>query len=198
MKLWLIFALGALSGVLAATLPGIATHVSASWKNRAGSAASTRAEALLHTRQNFEFLAKARMEIVAPLLGADAERLWAPDWRPQFVWPAQPADQEGMVFATEHGPGKAVWINTRLDLQGGRFQYAYVIPDTLVTLISITLSPREKGTQVSVQYQRTALNAGANALVQQMAQHDLAAGPHWNQQMNGYLDTLPDDLKRPL
>jgi hypothetical protein len=92
-----------------------------------------------------------------------------------------------MVFATEHGRRKAIWINTRFDLQGGRFQYAYVIPDTLVTLIGVSLSPREKGTQVSVEYQRTALNAGANGLVEEMAEHDAAAGKEWETQLNKYL-----------
>jgi hypothetical protein len=92
-----------------------------------------------------------------------------------------------MVFATEHGRRKAIWINARFDLRGGRFQYAYVIPDTLVTLIGVSLSPREKGTQVSVEYQRTALNAGANALVQQMAEHDAAAREEWQMQLNAYL-----------
>ena len=142
---------------------------------------------LAHTEQAFEFVAKAPMPIVAPLLGADRERLWAPDWAPEFLWPAVAHDRAGMVFSLAHGEKTAIWVNTAFDLQSGRVQYVYVIPDTMVTVIALRLAPQENGTHVAVTYQRTALNAEAGDLVRQMAAQDAAAGPEWEEQINGYL-----------
>jgi hypothetical protein len=142
---------------------------------------------LLHTERHFEFVAHGPMDLVAPLFGAHAERAWAPGWAPRFAWPEVPEDRDGMVFVTEHPQGQAVWINTELDPQRGRYQYVYVIADRLATRIRVALSPHDEGTRVSVEYQRTALNAGANALVREMAEHDGAAGAQWEMQVNGCL-----------
>ena len=149
---------------------------------------------LVHTRRSFEFVVQGRWDTVAPLFGALGERSWAPDWAPRILWPAEARDCEGMVFVTRHGQAAAVWINTRLDLQAGRFQYVYVIPDTLATLISVQLGRRADGTSVAVEYQRTALCEHANAQVQQMADHDAAAGPEWEAQINTYLARQPGTL----
>jgi len=41
----------------------------------------------VHTREQFEFIADAPLDVAWPLFGADAERAWAPDWDPAFIWP---------------------------------------------------------------------------------------------------------------
>jgi hypothetical protein len=146
---------------------------------------------LAHTEQAFEFRAKAPMQVVAPLFGADKERLWATDWSPDFLWPAVAQDREGMAFTLARGRKTAIWVNTTFDLPGGRVQYVYVIPDTLVTVITLRLTPQENGTLVAVNYLRTALNAKANDLVRQMAAHDSVAGPEWEKQINAYLARMP-------
>jgi hypothetical protein len=131
------------------------------------------------------------MARVAPLFGADRERVWAPGWAPRFLHPATAADQEGMVFAVRHGHSDAVWVNTRLDLTAGVVQYVYVLPERLATQITLHLAPDGARTQVEVTYARTALRAAANAHVDALAAHDRAAGPEWAQQINDYLRSHP-------
>ncbi len=141
----------------------------------------------LHTERSFAFIANASLAVVGPLFGADKERVWAPDWNPAFVWPVPGADRDGMVFTLAHGDKTAVWVNTCFDLQNGRVQYVYVIPETLVTVITLRLQEQDARTNVVVTYRRTALNAAVNDLIREMADHDAKSGPDWGRQVNGYL-----------
>jgi hypothetical protein len=137
--------------------------------------------------QSFEFIAEAPLDVVAPLFGADRERVWAEAWAPCFVWPSPPADREGMVFTLDHDGRTAVWVNTGFDLAAGRFQYVYVIPERLVTRILIALTPHSHRTGVHVTYERTALAPEANDQVEELAAGDAVAGPEWAAAINGYL-----------
>ena len=92
-----------------------------------------------------------------------------------------------MVFTVQHGNQKAVWVNTEFNLKDGRVQYVYVVPETLVTVISLQLTVMGNETRVDVGYDRTALNAEENARVQHLAEQDRQAGPEWAMQVNGYL-----------
>jgi hypothetical protein len=153
------------------------------------------------------------MSVVAPLFGAWKEREWAPDWDPRFIWPAAPSvqaaapsaataqsfapsgaqlptaslDREGMVFTVKHGHTHAAWVNTAFDLAKGKIQYAYVVPDAMVTLITLRLTPEGNRTRVHVEYDRTALDPDLNGHVEQMADADSKAGPEWEQQVNSCL-----------
>jgi hypothetical protein len=151
-----------------------------------GSADFSRA-ARVHTDEKFAFTANSSMEQLAPLFGADKERVWAPDWNPQFIHPFPAGDEEGMVFAVAHQHLKSTWVNTEYDTKSGRFQYVYWIPDTMVTMITIRLAVQENKTRVAVDYQRTALNPEANTHVLHMAEGDRNAGPDWDKWMNEYL-----------
>jgi hypothetical protein len=144
--------------------------------------------ALAHTHENFDFVANAPVEVAWPLFGAEKERLWAPGWDPRFLWPRMPSDQSGAVFTIAHGDKTAIWVTTAFDeADKSRVQYAYVIPDVLVTLITLKLTPLGKSTLVAVTYERTALTAAANEAVSKMAARDKLAGPEWGGQINDYL-----------
>jgi hypothetical protein len=67
-------------------------------------------------------------------------------------------------------------------------QYVYVIPDVLVTVITLKLRPDGNQTQVEVQYDRTSLSATSDSHVQHLAEQDRKSGPEWEAQINGYLD----------
>jgi hypothetical protein len=174
--------IGALLGVSAMLLlPKLATHVHS--ESRYGLAGSGAA----HTSRAFEFVAKAPIGAVAPLLGANRERAWAPGWNPKFVWPAKARDRLGMVFTIAHGSQDAIWVNTRFDLNEGDVQYVYVVPKVMVTVITIKLRGDGASTRVAVVYDRTALDVKANGLMQEMADRDAGSGPEWASQVNGYL-----------
>ena len=144
-------------------------------------------EPLTHTEATFQLTANAPMDEVAPLFGAERERLWAPDWNPRFLHPAVAADVSGMVFTVSRGDAELIWVNTQLDLARGVVQYVYVIPETLTTVITLHLLADGERTHVEVTYARTALRPDANARVAELAAADRASGPEWEHQINGYL-----------
>lgn len=143
--------------------------------------------AAVHTCEQFEFVVDAPLDVAWPLFGADAERAWAPDWDPTFIWPATATDAEGMVFKVVQGDHTAVWVNTALDRAANRIQYVYVIPDFVVTVITLNLRPTDPATHVAVTYARTALADAAGRVVMQMAERDKMAGPEWAEQINNHL-----------
>jgi hypothetical protein len=179
-----LFVAGLILGLLFMAIPRVNTHVRV-LIHAAHQGATDGARA--HSDQKFTFVANAPMDRVAPLFGADKERVWAAHWDPQFIYPTSAADQEGMVFAVAHDHLRSVWVNTELDLKNGRIEYVYMIPDALVTVITLRLTPQGNRTQVDVEYQRTALSAEAAAHVQHMAEGDRRAGPDWDKRVNGYL-----------
>jgi hypothetical protein len=141
----------------------------------------------LHTREQFSFVAHAGIDVAWPLFGAEGERAWAPGWQPAFIWPAEPGDREGMVFKISHGLGTAIWVNTAFDRRTRRIQYVYVIPEVVVTVVSLQLLPLGVATQVDVTYERTALSEAATAQVGALAESDKTAGEEWSRQIDGYL-----------
>jgi hypothetical protein len=144
-------------------------------------------KALIHTHEKFEFVVSAPVDVAWPLFGALRERDWAPGWHPEFVWPEMAADQQGMVFKINQGETTAVWVNTSFERTANRVQYVYFIPDVVVTLITLALTPIESSTRVEVSYERTALTEKANEFVSQMAERDKMAGPEWCAQIDQHL-----------
>ncbi len=133
----------------------------------------------------------APFDQVAPLFGAHEERKWAPGWNPQFIYPTPARDQQGMVFTVPKGQFTSAWVNTAFDLAAGHIQYAYLVSETMATLIDIHLT-RESGqkTAVTVVYERTALLPEANEHVQRFADEDAAAGKEWSDAINAYFAKL--------
>jgi len=183
------FVVGAVCGIVLMAAPRVASHLHAALHGGHDGAALV-GEGRIHTEEKFAFTANGPMEKVAPLFGADKERVWAPGWNPQFVHPLPVADQAGMVFAVAHNHLRATWVNTEFDLKNGRIQYVYMIPDALVTVITLQLTPRGDQTYVEVKYERTALSAEADPHVQQLAEGDRKSGPEWEKQVNGYLEKV--------
>jgi len=185
MKGALLFVLGAGCGLAVMAGPRVFAHLQGlldGSQDGGGSGAGR-----VHTEEKFAFTAKAPMEIVAPLFGADKERVWSPGWKPQFIHPLPAADEAGMVFAVAHSHLRAAWVNTEFDLKDGRIQYVYMIPDALVTVITLQLTRDGKQTRVAVAYDRTALSADADSHVRHMAEGDKSSGPDWEKQVNEYL-----------
>ena len=144
--------------------------------------------ALKHLHNGFEFIMNAPREKTFPLFGANRERMWAPGWNPEFLYPFPAEDVAGAVFRVRHGHEDAVWVNTVFDERNGHIQYAYFLPDVMVTVIDIQLTQLgAERTQAKVIYERTALSAKANAMVVQRGEGDRRMGPEWEMQINRYL-----------
>jgi hypothetical protein len=151
--------------------------------------------ALAHVRNEFAFTVRAPYAKAAPLFGADAERAWAGDWNPKFLYPASPPlDVPGAVFEVKHGGHHATWVCTSFDLKTGHVQYVYVVGGALATLIDIHLTARDaSSTLVEVAYERTALTPEANDHVRQMGESDRDSGREWQEQIDAYLKTASRD-----
>jgi hypothetical protein len=186
MKNALLVFIGAICGAALVAAPKVAAHLHAALH---GHHSAPSGNSLVHTEETFAFTANAPMEKVAPLFGADKERVWAPKWNPQFVYPLPVSDEKGMVFTVAHDHLQAVWVNTLFDVKNGKFQYVYVIPDALLTVINLKLTPQGDKTLVEVQYDRTALSPEAESHVRHMAEGDRKSGPEWEKQINDYLAT---------
>ena len=183
---WL-FVIGAVCGAAIIAAPRVAAHLHGALRAAHGGQSGP-GDARAHTEQRFAFIANAPIERVWPLFGADKERVWAPKWNPQFVHPIPVTDKEGMVFTVAHDHLRATWVNTQFDEKRGQIQYVYVIPDALVAVIHLKLTPQGQQTKVEVEYDRTALSPEADAHVRHMAEGDRTSGPDWEKWVNGYLE----------
>jgi len=140
---------------------------------------------LAHARTEFHFTVDLDYVHAAPLFGAWEEQKWAPEFKPEFLYPMPPKDQEGAVFRVQKGEHSSLWVNTLFDLPGGRVQYVYVLADRLVTRIDIHLSKNgDHKTDVAVIYERTALISEANQHVQRLAEDDARSGDAWRDAIN--------------
>jgi hypothetical protein len=152
---------------------------------------------LLHVSTSFDLLVHASYAKTAPLFGPEGERPWAgKHWNPEFLHPQPAADVEGAVFTIQHGPMKAIWVNTFFNVDARHFQYVYFLPDLLVTVIDVRFNPISADTTaVNVVYTRTALTAEGNQHVTAMSEGDKAAGPEWQKAIDDYLSASKPDLK---
>jgi hypothetical protein len=125
----------------------------------------------------------------APLFGPEGERAWAgKHWNPRFLYPQTPHDEQGAVFTIQHGPLTVTWVNILFDLEAQHFQYAYFIPDILVTIIDVRFTPTNPTTtQVHIVYTRTALTPEGNEHVTTMTSNDKSAARDWQQAIDAYL-----------
>lgn len=142
-----------------------------------------------HVRNEFEFTVHAPYEVAAPLFGPEGERAWAgSEWDPHFLHPQPAQDTSGAVFTVQRGKHQAYWVNTAFDTNARHFQYVYVIPEVMATLIDVRFSEVDPvNTKVDVSYERTALNADANDHVREAGNSDRNSGKEWGTAINDYL-----------
>jgi hypothetical protein len=138
-------------------------------------------------RTRFHFTADLAYPLAAPLFGALAEQKWAEDWKPVFLYPDPPADQEGAVFRVELPGHSAIWASTVFDLPGGHVQYLVVLNNVIVTRIDIRLARNgSEKTGVSVLYERTAIDPRVIDQVKALAKKDAGRADEWRDAINAY------------
>jgi hypothetical protein len=144
---------------------------------------------LLRTQTAFDIVVHLPYAEAAPLFGPQGERPWAgKHWDPQFLYPQPAHDEQGAVFTVRHGSVTAVWVNTLFDLEAHHFQYAYFIPDIMVTTIDVRFTPTgSASTGVHVVYMRTALTSEGNDHVTTFTATDKTAAQDWQKAIDAYL-----------
>jgi hypothetical protein len=148
-------------------------------------------ENVVQIRTRFHFTADLSYPLAAPLFGALAEQKWAEGWKPAFLYPDPPADQEGAVFRVEHPGHSSVWTTTVFDLPGGHVQYLVVLNSVILTRIDIRLARNgTEKTDVSVLYERTAIDPIVNDQVRALAKKDSGQADEWRDAINAYGERL--------
>lgn len=102
---------------------------------------------------------------VLPLFTAAGERRWAPHWEPRIL---SGAEERGAVFRTRaHDGRETTWIVIDYRPDAGCVSYARLAEGSNMGLVDVSCTPCARGgTQVSVRYTLTGLNAAGAAFVQ--------------------------------
>jgi hypothetical protein len=146
-----------------------------------------------HERTEFRFTLDVDYETAAPLFGAWAERQWAPDWKPDFIYPTPPEDREGAVFRVGSGTAhSSVWMLTLFDLPGGHVQYALLLNQSIFARIDIHMARNgARKTDVAVAYEWTALDPAANDRLKALMNAHANQGPQWKAEIEASVRKAP-------
>jgi hypothetical protein len=103
---------------------------------------------------------------VLPLFTARGEREWVPGWDPLML---SGAEERGSAFQTRHQDGQVTtWIVIEYRPPEGRVSYARLAQGSNIGLVDVICTEAEDGgSDVSVAYTLTPLDAGAQAFVDQ-------------------------------
>lgn len=109
------------------------------------------------------FQLKAPVAKVFPLFTALGEKAWAEGWEPQLL---SGREERGSVFRTVHGERETTWIVVDYRPAEGRVSYARLAQGSNMGLVDVQCNPTAGGgTEVSVRYTLTGVNAQGQALV---------------------------------
>jgi hypothetical protein len=131
---------------------------------------------------------------VLPLFGAREEQKWEPNWKPDFIYPKDKADEKNNVFKTEHkaggGPQSTVsyWVMTEFSNELSKVSYA-VFSGHHVTTISIQCyAVTDSTTKAVVEYVMTSLDDHGSELIEQKSERIFSQNlADWENAINQYL-----------
>jgi hypothetical protein len=100
---------------------------------------------------------------VFPLFTALGEKAWAQGWEPKLL---SGREERGSVFRTIHGGRETTWIVVDYRPSEGRVSYARLAHGSNMGLVDVQCNAASAaGTEVSVRYTLTGLNAQGQAFV---------------------------------
>lgn len=122
--------------------------------------------------QSFTILLNSPVSDVTPFFGPVREAEWAPDWSPHFIYPAQGAQREGVVFTTTGGQKERIWLLTTYDVRSGRVEDVVVTPAFTANEIKIHVVPGgDRHCKATITYRRSALTPEGNEEVANLDAH---------------------------
>ena len=93
----------------------------------------------------------------------EGERSWAPGWDPEYLHPADPAPNPGLVFRTRAGGELTLWLLLRYDPTACEAEYVRVVPDSRMGTVRVACRAAGDGhTDVHVCYALTGLSEAGN------------------------------------
>lgn len=109
------------------------------------------------------FRLEAPVARVFPLFTALGERAWAQGWEPELL---SGPEERGSVFRTTHGGHAATWIVVAYVPSQGHVSYARLVQGSNMGLVDVQCTAASGGgTEVSVRYTLTGLNAHGQMFV---------------------------------
>ena len=117
------------------------------------------------TTQVRTFRLEAPVARVFPLFTALGEKVWAQGWEPELL---SGHEERGSVFRTTHGGHEATWIVVAYLPSQGHVSYARLVQGSNMGLVDVQCSAASGGgTEVSVRYTLTGLNAQGQLFVEE-------------------------------
>ncbi|HEX3843192.1 MAG TPA: hypothetical protein VHV80_02430 [Steroidobacteraceae bacterium] len=111
------------------------------------------------------FRLDAPLTRVFPLFTALGEKAWAQGWQPELL---SGREERGSVFRTVNGGRETTWIVVDYRRAAGRVSYARLAQGSNIGLVDVQCSATSRaGTEVSVRYTLTGINAQGEAFVSQ-------------------------------
>lgn len=119
---------------------------------------------LAQRSESFTVTLKGAVPQVTPLFGPVREAEWAHAWKPDFIHPAEGAQQEGTVFKVHGADGRErIWLLSGYDVEQGRVEYVFVAPNFTITELKINIAPAGDGrSKATVTYRYSALSPEGN------------------------------------
>ena len=101
-----------------------------------------------------------------PFFTPDGERLWVPDWDPEYLHPQSGEQGPGAIFETRHNHEHTLWLVLRLSPEDGVAEFARITPGSRRGTVRVALSADgPSATRAFVAYDLTAVSdAGDDAL----------------------------------
>ncbi len=127
-----------------------------------------------------------------PLFTPAGEKLWLPEWVPEFIHPIDGRTEVGMVFRTSHGGEETLWSCIEFLPEQRRIRYVRVSPDTrFVTLAIRCTHAAGNGTIVDIRYDITALTPAGTRMLETLTPGEFATSiDTWQEKIVRYTKTL--------
>ena len=116
----------------------------------------------------------------------EGERLWVPDWEPEYLHPADGAIAEGLAFRTRHGGEMTLWLVSRCDRAAGAIDYVRVTPDSRMGTVAVRLSDAGgPSSRATISYKLTSLSADGDRKLEAFAAGFPAMLAEWERRIAG-------------
>jgi hypothetical protein len=95
----------------------------------------------------------------------EGERLWVPDWEPEYLHPHDGTLTDGLVFRTRHGGDVTLWLVANHQ-PGVAIEYVRVTPESRMGTVTVQVAPAGwNATEAQITYRMTALSAVGERLL---------------------------------
>jgi hypothetical protein len=140
-----------------------------------------------------------RVGIAAPPADAfrfftpEGERLWVPDWEPEYLHPLDGTLTEGLVFRTRHGGDVTLWLVARHE-PGVAIEYVRVTPESRMGTVAVQVAAAGwNATEAQITYRMTSLSAAGDRLLQAFAAEFPTMLAEWERRIGYALKLVPPE-----